>query len=59
MTRLQAAPVGMPTGDGTFKVLGRMETLEKLEFLETAGITDAGMAVIVGMCRQRARCTTM
>jgi hypothetical protein len=40
--------------DRSLEILGRMTTLEKLEFWETAGITDAGMAALARLPRLRA-----
>jgi len=40
--------------DKSLEILGRMPSLEKLEFWETAGITDAGIAALAGLPRLRA-----
>jgi hypothetical protein len=34
--------------------LGRMQSLEKIDFCECAGITDAGVALLAGLPRLRA-----
>jgi hypothetical protein len=39
--------------DRSLEILGRMQTLEKLEFWEIAGITDDGIAVLAGLPRLR------
>ncbi len=39
--------------DRSLEILGRMQSLEKLEFWETAGITDAGIAALAGLPRLR------
>lgn len=39
--------------DATLEILGRMTSLEKLEFWETAGITDAGIAALAKLPRLR------
>lgn len=40
--------------DRSLEILGRMTTLEKVEFWETAGITDDGMAALARLPRLRA-----
>ena len=39
--------------DRSLELLGRMQSLEKLEFWEIAGITDAGLAALAGLPRLR------
>lgn len=39
--------------DRSLEILGRMRTLEKLEFWQTAGITDAGVATLATLPRLR------
>ena len=39
--------------DRSLEILGRMQSLEKLEFWEIAGITDAGIAALAGLPRLR------
>jgi hypothetical protein len=39
--------------DTSLEILGRMRTLERLEFWETAGITDAGIAALARLPRLR------
>ncbi|HUF27827.1 MAG TPA: hypothetical protein VMM18_12705 [Gemmatimonadaceae bacterium] len=39
--------------DRSLEILSRMTTLESLEFWETAGITDAGVAMLAGLPRLR------
>ena len=39
--------------DRSLEILGRMRSLEKLEFWETAGITDAGVATLANLPRLR------
>lgn len=39
--------------DKTLEILGRMPSLERLEFWEIAGITDAGVTVLAGLPRLR------
>lgn len=39
--------------DASLQILGRMDSLERLEFWEVFGITDAGVAELVGLPRLR------
>ena len=39
--------------DGSLEILGRMHSLERLEFWQTAGITDRGLAFLAGLPRLR------
>jgi hypothetical protein len=40
--------------DRSLEILGRMQSLEKIDFCECAGITDAGVALLAGLPRLRA-----
>jgi hypothetical protein len=39
--------------DRSLEILGRMESLERLEFWQCLGITDAGVARLVGLPKLR------
>ncbi len=39
--------------DRSLEILGRMPSLEKIEFWECAGVTNAGLALLAGLPRLR------